>query len=339
MNPNKVTAIRSSGLTIYDSLDDRPELFFDLDELEQTLIAALLGTTLDFPLRTRSKVAKQRVCKALGYPVPSSFQRTRPRFPGQELDVFVQKSNNVQIWNDGITPTRRYALIRVDDRERVTGVRVINGEALSRLDRSDTLTHKYQATSQDPIVRSTLVSPTDTGPVISKIVSANHREQGNSVPFFADFKPIADVFESLSQLIGVRIDNPGADQERNRGAGLHVAIAHCLASDELTDNGQFPDIASQLLEIKLQTATTVDLGAVHPNSEEILVGYPAAKRLGIRHCDVRYAILYGSIDDEEVIIEHLVLTTGQDFFKFFQQFGGLEKNSKNQITLPGDFWD
>ena len=333
-----MSLIRASGFTIYQSLSHHPELILGIDELEQTLTAGLLGTSLDFPLRTRAKIARQRTCKALGYPVPSSFRRTRPRFPGQNFDLYVQKSNNLQIWNESIVNSRRYVLVRLGDNDRVTSVRVIDGKVLARLDHSDTLTHKYQATSIDPITDSRLVSSTDTGNVMSHIIAAKRNKTDDT--FIAGFQPIAEVFESLSQLVGVRLDNPGADQERNRGAGLHVAAAHCLGSDP-DDDGQFPDLADQLIEIKLQTSTTVDLGVVHPASEEIISQHADAKRLGIRHCDVRYALFYASLDEEtdEVVIEHIVLTTGQDFFQCFRQFGGLEKNSKNQIALPKDFWN
>jgi hypothetical protein len=93
-------AITESGLSIYDDLNDRPDLFFEIDVLEARLAAGLKGLSLDYPLRTRAKVAKAAVAEILGYPVPPSFVKTKPRFPGQNCDVFVQKNNNLQIWNE-----------------------------------------------------------------------------------------------------------------------------------------------------------------------------------------------------------------------------------------------
>src|SRR5947209_7598668 len=92
-------AVARSGRTIYDSLETRPDLFYDILTLEEHLRARLLGLNLAYPIRTRSRVVKQAVCRVLGYPVPPKFIRTRPRFPGQDLDVYVQKADNVQIWN------------------------------------------------------------------------------------------------------------------------------------------------------------------------------------------------------------------------------------------------
>ncbi len=92
-----IKLIRDSRLTIYDSLHDRPDLFIDHRSLEKLLNRTLRGLSLDYPLRTRSKVLKAAVCSALGYPIPIRFSRTQPRFPGQNFDTYVQKANNLQI--------------------------------------------------------------------------------------------------------------------------------------------------------------------------------------------------------------------------------------------------
>ncbi len=140
-----VRAIRASGLSIYDSLETRPNLYLDTKSLEFLLSEGLTGLKLDYPIRTRSKVLKGSVCQLLGYPVPISFRRTTPRFPGQNFDTYVQKSNNLQIWNEKVAPSRRYVLIRVSEQNAVTAVRVVTGEVIAELDRTGTLTHKYQA--------------------------------------------------------------------------------------------------------------------------------------------------------------------------------------------------
>src|SRR6266567_2064373 len=154
-------AIAKSGKSIYDSLHDSPEHFFASSDLESILRNSLLGFDLNYPLRTRSKVLKSRICEILGYPVPSSFKKSQPRFPGQDFDTYVQKSNNLQICNEEITPTRRYVIIRVDEASKVVGLRVVTGEILAKLDTTGTLTKKYQASSRAPVVASLLVSQSD----------------------------------------------------------------------------------------------------------------------------------------------------------------------------------
>ena len=102
---------------------------------------------------------------------------------------------------------------------------------------------------------------------------------------------------------------------------------------EYADTGSFPDVVEQLVELKLQTAATIDLGLVSPDDATALDFFPR-----IRHCDVRYAVFYGMVVGSEVRLNHLVLARGADFFSFFQRFEGKVVNAKLQIPLPRDFF-
>ncbi|MCK6485427.1 MAG: restriction endonuclease [Phycisphaerae bacterium] len=317
-----IRAIRQSDLTIYDCLDSRPDLYLTTKELQAVLDKSLRGLDLNYPLRTRSKVLKSRVCEVLGYTVPKSFKKSKPRFPGQDFDTYIQKANNLQIWNEEVSPTRRYVLIRVDDKQVVTAVKVVSGEALALLDTTGTLTQKYQAKSAAPIVGSVLVSRNDTDPVESAIAGG------------AKILPLADLFRSLSGLVGKSFNDPGVDQERNRGSLVHQMVCALFPAKSYHDSGQFPDVPDQLLEVKLQTSPTIDLGLISPDSTEHLADQPA-----YRHCDVRYAVFYGSIENGSVRIDHVVLTTGADFFTFFRRFEGKVVNRKIQIPLPRGFFE
>src|SRR3977135_900755 len=113
MNPRDyVAAIRSSGSSIYDPVEIGSRLYIPSPELELILDSGLRGfATKGLALRTRSKVVKSRVCELLGYPVPTSFRRIQPRCPGQNFDTYIQKANNLQIWNEELSAVRRYVLI------------------------------------------------------------------------------------------------------------------------------------------------------------------------------------------------------------------------------------
>ena len=101
---------------------------------------------------------------------------------------------------------------------------------------------------------------------------------------------------------------------------------------------QFPDVRHQLLEVKLQTSPTIDLGLVCPNSEENL-DLPKVGGQQMRHCDVRYALFYAVTDGRSVTLTHFFLTTGEKFFTRFPQFQGKVLNKKMQIPLPATFFD
>jgi len=93
-----VTNITQSGLSIYDPIElGDPNLWIPTPDLQGLLNDGLVGMSLHgLRLRTRSKVVKQAVCRVLGYPVPKSFKRTRPRFPSQRFDTYIQKANNLK---------------------------------------------------------------------------------------------------------------------------------------------------------------------------------------------------------------------------------------------------
>lgn len=333
-------AIAKSGKTIYDLLKEGDNSLIPSLELESILKKGLLGLNLDYPLRTRSKVLKSRVCEVLGYPVPSSFKRSKPRFPCQNFDTYVQKSNNLQIWNEDISPTRRYVIIRLDTNSKIVALRVVTGEVLAALDKTGTLTKKYQAKSQAPVTASKLVSQSDSYAVSETICNIPgktlvfEQDNGRSLTIdFTGFLAIGDLYHELTKLNGSRLTDPGLDQERNRGAVLHRAVCDALNLPDSCDTGSCPDITEQLLEIKLQTAPTIDLGLICPDDTAPLDFLPA-----VRHCDVRYAVFYGRVENSQVALEHVVLSRGADFFTFFQRFEGKVVNAKLQIPLPRDFF-
>jgi hypothetical protein len=137
----------------------------------------------------------------------------------------------------------------------------------------------------------------------------------------------------LLKLIGQAL--PYSPSERQRGELLHRTVCKVLGLGSYADTGQFPDIPCQALEVKLQSAGTVDLGLVSPDSEEPAL--TLSPRL--RHCDSRYLIAYASRQVEAFVIEEIVVSTGAGFYDEFQKFGGLGQNSKLQLRLPRGFFD
>jgi len=339
-----VDAIQRSRITIYDQIEiGDPLLWIPAPELEKLLNKGMTGVSLaGLPLRTRSKVVKEHVCRSLGYPVPSSFQKTQPRFLGQCLDIYTQKSNNLQVWNEELSPTRRYAIIRVNGNDIVIKVKVVNGDDLAKLDTTGTLTQKYQARLiRNPSLLTELVAVEDTGRLQSFVLPSLGFKPIKSpldYPQTGQLLPIVEIFERLKDLVGEQFQDIGYDQERNRGAALHALVCQKLGYKDYRDDGRFPDVRHQLLEVKLQTSPTIDLGLVCPDNQETL-DVPKIDGQQIRHCDVRYALFYAVTDGKVVTLTHFYLTTGEKFFTRFPQFGGKVLNKKLQIPLPTDFFE
>jgi hypothetical protein len=86
--------------------------------------------------------------------------------------------------------------------------------------------------------------------------------------------------------------------------------------------------------VKLQYRGTIDLGIVRPTSEG------GSRFLGpsLRHCDARYLVAYTEEGDHGHVITAVVVSTGEAFFTEFEAMGGLVRNDKLQIHLPGDFF-
>lgn len=338
-----VHAIRESGLTIYDPIAvGDVDFWIPSPELETLLNDGMRGLSLaGLPLRTRSKVVKTRVCEVLGYPIPSSFRKTHPRFPGQMLDTYAQKSNNLQVWNEELSGVRRYAIIRVSSGDTISRVKVVTGETLALLDTTGTITQKYQARCTPGMMATELISSTDTAqllPLVFNQVDLKGVASPTLHPTVGQLLPIQSLFESLKAMVGERIIDVGADQERNRGTSVHRLVCAALGYKSYQDDGRFPDIRHQLLEVKLQTSPTIDLGLVTPSSTAPL-DVPMMNGIQIRHCDVRYAIFYGVAANGAIELANLFLTTGADFFSRFPQFGGRVLNGKLQIPLPASFFE
>lgn len=338
-----VQAISRSRFSIYDYIElGDPELWIPAPELQELLSQGLVGISLKgLPLRTRSKIVKEHVCRALGYPIPLSFKKTQPRFAGQLFDTYIQKSNNLQIWNEELSPTRRYVIIRISNDDIITKVRVVTGDTLAELDTTGTLTQKYQARLITADRSAELITEKDTAllqPFVHSGIDLKAILRPTNHPAAGQLLPIKDVFERLRGLIGASFINKGHDQERNRGTELHRLVCRQLGYTNYCDDGQFPDIRHQLIEVKLQTSPTIDLGLVCPDSMEPL-DVPKMEDHQIRHCDVRYALFYAKTEAQNVTLTHFFLTTGEKFFSRFRQFQGKVLNKKLQIPLPANFFD
>jgi hypothetical protein len=332
--------IDNSGLSIYDDLGERPDLYFPLDLLQIRLRDCLIGQWLGGPIRSRSKLAKQLLCQSLGYRSPLSFQRVQPRFPGQQLDIYVQQATNLQVWNEEVDPTRRYAIVRPNADDIVDAVRVVTGDVLAAMDTTGTLTSKYQAKRIAGRTGSRLVSGTDTRALLPFLGEPRRlnfvTDATGRAPTPGKVLPVAEIYRRLLPLVGTELVDPGFTQDRLRGEALQAAAAAQLAAGRYENFGQWPDIRSQALELKLQTSPTIDLGLVLPSSAA-----PAETLAeSLTHSDVRYAVFYGSTTARGTVsLDALVVSTGADFFTEFQAFGGGTRNSKTQLHLPQGFFD
>ncbi|WP_408095582.1 restriction endonuclease [Peredibacter sp. HCB2-198] len=309
------------------------------EELRYLLLEALVGiSTAGMANKTRSKFVKQEVCKALGYEVPKTFKRTKPRFLSQNFDLIVQQRNNLQIWNEEVLPNRRYVFVLVNDEGHVYEIKILIGEELKVLDKTGTLTHKYQARLNELVGCPDIFSKSDSErlqPFLSATNPKKFSTRPSESPLTGEILSTAEIVKRLKSVINKEFINDGPNQDRVRGTIIHREVCRLLGY-EFSDNGQFPDVLSQLLEVKLQTSPTIDLGLVLPTDETTLLKLEGTE---IRNCDVRYIVFEAEVTEKGFLVKNFAIGTGADFFTRFRQFGGKVKNSKIQIPLPKSFFE
>lgn len=327
---NRVELIRKSGISIYSPIQE--QYFIPDIELQTILIKSLVGRKVDYPIKTRSKVMKTLVAESLGYTAPKTFTKTYPRFPNQDLDIFSQQSNNIQVWNVPIVSDHRYGIVRINDEHVVTDVRVIRGSVLASWDHTGTLTRKYQAhfdktknlarvLSKDEILGLNPSCHTNLNPMLSIL----------DEPSLDNIIPIENLGTTLEPLIGLQLPYGRKTDERKRGDVLHQQISKLLCYEFGKDNGQFPDIPNQLLEVKFQTSPTIDLGLHQPNSSAIINSKWATQ---FTLSMARYLIISGEVIAGSFTITSFHLCSGKEFYNHFTRFEGMITNEKLQIPFP-----
>jgi hypothetical protein len=326
-------------LTIYEEIQSDSELHIGIEELEEILTQELIGIDVQSfkgRTRSRSKYLKGKVCEALGYPIPEAFRRGYPKLPGQDLDVYGQEKSNLQMWNEEIQPNRRYAILLINQEGVVANVRVLSGEQLRKYDSTGTQTSKFQAIFQPKT--NGLLSVEDSEsivPYLSKHPPKSFTNSPTANPEPHSLLSIAEVYKRLSVIEGQILGFGGT-----RRLDFHATACKALGYNEYSDKGTFPDIPGQLLELKLQTARTIDLGLVLPNSTSPIPGIELEGNTVIPK-DIRYVIAHADSQNDgykTLKIKKLYVLTGADFFDHFERMMGKDQNKKRQHLLPEEFF-
>ena len=113
-------------------------------------------------------------------------------------------------------------------------------------------------------------------------------------------------------------------------------ICEHLGYSKYEDDGSYPDLVNQLLEIKLQTSPTIDLGLHSPEDGADVV---VASGTTFKSEDIRYVVFEGEVSHDKILLKYLYMVNGKDFPEAFPLFKGKGTNAKLQLPLPNDFFD
>ncbi|WP_406533635.1 hypothetical protein [Methanobrevibacter sp.] len=188
--------------------------------------------------------------------------------------------------------------------------------------------------------RSNLFALEDTGNLTDVICKYNpdlRQFNPNDFPNPDSLLPISVLYDRLITLEGREFNYISATQERNRGAVIHGAVCAALGYSIYEDDGRYPDLRNQLLEIKLQTSPTIDLGLHSPDDGCCIFSCYGKSYFSE---DVRYAIFDGLVSKDRgtVTIDKVYITNGLHFTNDFPLFQGKKQNAKIQLPLPSDFF-
>jgi hypothetical protein len=341
-------AVRAAELPFVDaSANRRAGAFLTLSQLETYLTDALRGLSVSgLALKTRSAFIRQQVFAALGYEVPKRARAAGGAptvdnvsggalFGAQNADIYVQKSNNLQVWNEKLDVNRRYLVVIVDEADVVAGVRAFTGRTLAKWSRTGTLTSKFQASLK--LVFSDAVPGHVCGRDTERTVQFIGRAKGtgcaSAEPALGTLLSIQDLGAKLTKLIGTTVPYISAVDDKKRSAALSAAVGNALGYNDMGDTAVFPKIPAQMLEVKLQTSDTIDLGRTWPSSDSPL-NFQGGRARMLRRRDVRFAVFYGTRIGDTIRLDKVVITPGERFWDVFATLQGKLRNTKLQIRLP-----
>lgn len=302
--------------------------------------------------------------EAMATALPEEYQTVTyrkkgiPRLLAQLADSYIVTSGenyNLQVWNR--FPNSRNVLIRYDNKERILckDIRFILVKVNPETKKIDSIvvatpqyiekefgkfgvpTMKYQLMISDT-KRSSIMKgkekmlfypDTEAMYTLTTEVVDLSGKSISSVPSKDELLSLQAIKEKVaSKLLGMTLP---AKDTKTRGQLLEREVATLLGyASEDTLAGGYPDIAHQLLEVKVQDSPTIDLGKYSP-SNPLTVN----EEMGVTTEDVRYLIAL--TDSRTGVIEGLVLSPGASLGEDFTFVNGT--SFKCQRSIPMDFFN
>ena len=281
-----------------------------------------------------------------------------PKILREFIDTYIVTTGdvyNLQVWNriptsDSIqvhyldgghlsAKDVRFVLVPVDPvTERITSIVILTPEYIeARFGRFGKLTTKQQLIIGDRY-RNEILSrkrPVMVGVdtiAVNPLVTDNYESPVDSIrdlPQPGRLFSLQLIAERASRQL-LRITVP-PDATKNRGQFLERLVARILGYDVDSGflSGGYPDLAHQLLEVKIQDSPTVDLGRYSPQFEE-----PVPEMQDFTTRDVRYLIALTNPSTHT--IDGLTVLAGGDLGKHFTYIA--DKSEKCQRSIPMDFF-
>ncbi len=282
-----------------------------------------------------------------------------PRILLEYIDTYIVttgKQYNLQVWNRNPTSNAalieyasgeklsanavRYVLVRVDpDEHYIRSILILSpqyiearfglfGKEATKQQLIITAKQRERVIQQNTPVLLHQDTPS-LAPLVTHKANKPHKLFRDK-PIAGELLAIEVLWSKLYVLVGTKLDT--ADT-KTRGQALERLVAQLLGYSIVKEElllGGYLDILNQLLEVKVQESSTVDLGRYSPQVKKAIPSFPEATTE-----DVRYLIAL--VDKNTGIITGLVLCPGSSLGDHFSYVAA--GNYKCQRSIPMTFFD
>lgn len=325
----------------------------------------------------KSQWVKLEIIELLGYQRPSGLRtkqarQSKPKFIHQLLDIFVQSSRNLQVWNyvpyaDTIIPGEwnlenespyrykdcRYLLVFHNPEGVILKTTLVNGNKLAEWDTTGTQTIKWQASAKrsyrNEISSQIIVDPIETlhnkistymqQPLEEKsrfIVQESQNQESPLIkqpPTPASFLTHDEIARFLRTLIGTEFTNLGTGQERSMGQSLEKEIIKTLGYQSYQQTDT-GDYPDLLHQlIEVKFQLRGTIDLGKHLPTDSLPIEASWNKWEITPREIRYIVALMEQDVHgNFIVDSIVITSGEKFNEYFSISEGT--NFKIQIPMP-----
>ncbi len=325
----------------------------------------------------KSQWVKFQIIELLGYQRPSGLRtkqarQSKPKFIHQLLDIFVQSSRNLQVWNyvpysntvisgewniESESPYRykdcRYLLVLHNPEGLILKTAIVSGNKLAEWDTTGTQTIKWQASARrsyrNEISSQIIVSPVETlenkigaymqQPIEKKsrfIIQESQDLQSPLIkqpPTPAFFLTHNEIAQALRTLIGTEFANLGTGQERSMGQTLEKEIIKALGYQSYQQTDT-GDYPDLLHQlIEVKFQFRDTIDLGKYLPTDPLSIKAPWNEWEISPREIRYIVaLIEQSIYDNFIVDSIVITSGEKFNEYFSISEGT--NTKVQISLP-----
>ena len=355
-----------------------PDSLFTEDEILKLTIPILNQTIpRDLSNVKKSQWVKLQIIELLGYQRPSGLRtkqarQAKPKFIHQLLDIFVQSSRNLQVWNyvpysDNIIPNEwnvesesayrykdcRYLLVFHSPEGVILKTTVVNGNKLAEWDTTGTQTIKWQANAKrsyrNEISSQIIVSPVETLHSKVSVYMQQSLEQKSRFivqesqnpesplikqpPTPSSFLTHSEIAQALRTLVGTEFANLGTGQERSMGQTLEKEIIKALGYQSYQQTDT-GDYPDLLHQlIEVKFQFRDTIDLGKHLPTDPLPIKASWNKWEITPREIRYVVALMEQDVRgNFIVDSIVITSGEKFNEYFSISEGT--NFKIQIPIP-----